>query len=87
MSKDPVEIPRTLPRIAAEAGIYAVLVAAYLLLVLRALGPWLASESRDHRPIYAALCVGLMLGQGFVLELVTTLLLRLFAGRSGKKKR
>jgi hypothetical protein len=78
MSEAP-ELPKTIPRMAAEAAIYSVLVAAYLVLVLSALGPWLRSESQNHRVLYAFLCVGLMLGQGIVLELLTTFLLRLFS--------
>jgi hypothetical protein len=72
------ELPRSIPRIAAEAAIYSALVAAYLVLVLTALGPWLRAESEGHRLLYALLCLGLMLGQGIVLELLTTLLMRLF---------
>jgi hypothetical protein len=65
----------------AEAAIYAVIVAAYFLLVLRFLGGWL-KESFDHdRPLYAAAALLLMLGQGVVLEVVTSAIFRLFKGR------
>lgn len=74
-------LPRSLPRMAAEVAIYAGLVAAYLAFALKALAPFLESEASQHRLFYAFLCVGLMLGQGIALELVTSLLLRLFAWR------
>jgi hypothetical protein len=79
--KDKPELPKTIPRMAAEAAIYSALMAVYLILVLSTVGPWLHSESQDHRLVYALLCLGLMLCQGLVLELLTTLLLRLLSGR------
>ncbi len=63
----------------AEVVVYAVLVAAYLLLVLRFLSPFLLDAFQQRRILYSALAVLLMLGQGFLLEFLTTLLVRLFA--------
>ena len=85
MREEAPPLPKTIPRMAAEAAIYSVLVAAYLVLVLSALGPWLRSESQDNQVLYAFLCVGLMLGQGILLELLTTFLLRLFSGRRRRR--
>jgi hypothetical protein len=65
--------------LAVEVAIYAVLVAGYLLLVVRFLSPFLQHAFQDRRILYSALAVLLMLGQGFLLELLTTLLVRLFA--------
>jgi hypothetical protein len=61
-----------------EIALYGILVAGYLTFVLRALGPWLAAQARGDRGLYAALCVALMLGQGVLLEIVTSFLVRRF---------
>jgi hypothetical protein len=63
-----------------EIAVYGVLVATYLIFVLRALRPWLVVQARGDRGLYAALCVLLMLGQGVLLEIVTTFLVRRFRG-------
>jgi heme/copper-type cytochrome/quinol oxidase subunit 3 len=62
-----------------EIVVYAGLVAAYLAFALKALAPFLRAQAEHHRATYALLCVGLMLGQGIVLELATDLLVRVFA--------
>ncbi len=69
---------QSLAVLALEVVVYAALVTLYLVLVLRALRPILLSTAEHHRAVYAVLAVLLMLGQGFVLELLTTLLVRLF---------
>jgi len=61
-----------------EVGVYAGLVTAYLLVVLRALGPFLLDIAEKRHVLYAILALLLMLGQGFLLELITTLLVRFF---------
>jgi hypothetical protein len=61
-----------------ELLVYSGLVAGYLLLVLRALRPLLLTLERDHRVLYGIAAVVLMLGQGVVLELLTTLLVGRF---------
>jgi hypothetical protein len=68
------------PLLAAEIAVYAGLVAAYLAFALKALAPFLQGQAENHRVVYALLCIGLMLGQGIVLELLTGLLVRAFAG-------
>ena len=65
---------RTAGVLAIEIGVYAVLVAAYLLLVLRPLRPILLQAAEHHRLLYGLAAVLLMLGQGVLLELLTTLL-------------
>jgi heme/copper-type cytochrome/quinol oxidase subunit 3 len=70
----------SLTLLAAEIAVYAGLVAAYLAFALKALAPFLQGQAEHHRPVYALLCLGLMLGQGFVLELLTGVLVRAFAG-------
>jgi hypothetical protein len=62
-----------------EVGVYALLVTGYLLLVLRSLRPFLLDAFEHRRILYACLAVLLMLGQGFVLEFLTSLLVGLFA--------
>jgi hypothetical protein len=64
--------------LALEIAVYAALVALYLVLVLRALRPVLLATAEHHRAIYALLSVGLMLGQGFLLEFLTTLFVGFF---------
>ena len=61
-----------------EVLVYAALVTIYLVLVLRALRPVLLFTAEHHRAVYAVLSVGLMLGQGFLLEILTTLFVGLF---------
>ncbi len=69
----------SLTLLAVEIAVYAGLVVAYLAFALKALAPFLRGQAEHHRATYALLCVGLMLGQGIVLELVTDLFVRLFA--------
>ena len=64
--------------LAIEIVVYAALVTAYLLVVLRALRPVLLATSEHHRVVYGFLAVGLMLGQGLVLEVLTSLLVGRF---------
>jgi len=60
--------------LAIELIVYGALVAGYLLVVLRALRPFLLSAAEHHRVLYAFLAVAIMLGQGVLLEYLTTLL-------------
>jgi hypothetical protein len=74
--------PRSLPSfavLAIEIGIYALLVTIYLLVALRALRPLLLDAAEHHRVLYAILALLLMLGQGALLEVLTTLFVRVFA--------
>jgi hypothetical protein len=64
--------------LALEVLVYAALVTLYLVLVLRALRPVLLAAAEHHRAVYALLSVGLMLGQGFLLEFLTTLFVGIF---------
>ena len=65
--------------LALEVVLYAALVTAYLATVLRLLRPYLLRQEQHHRAWYAVLALLLMLGQGFVLEFLTTTLVALFA--------
>lgn len=61
-----------------EIVVYSALVAAYLLVVLRALRPVLLSAAEHHRVLYGIAALLLMLGQGLFLEFLTTLLVGRF---------
>lgn len=58
-----------------ELIVYAALVAGYYFLVLHFLGGWLDHLFHNGRRTYAAVALGLIVGQGFLLENLTRLLL------------
>jgi hypothetical protein len=62
-----------------EIVVYTALVAAYLVLILRTISPYLLEASLRSRGIYAAACLLLMLGQGIFLEFLTTWLVARYA--------
>jgi hypothetical protein len=72
---------QTLRRFALSFGleltIYGALLAVYFLLVLRFLGEPLVNLFDDNLVLYAAAALGLIVAQGVVLDLVTSLLIRL----------
>jgi hypothetical protein len=76
------EDARTIRAFALELAIYAALVVAYFFLVLHLLGEWLYQIEAQHRYIYAALSILLIVGQAVLLENITTFLIRLIRGRS-----
>jgi hypothetical protein len=61
-----------------EVGVYAVLVTGYFFLVLHFLGGALNDLYQTRRTTYAIVALSLMIGQGVVLEMLTSALLRLF---------
>lgn len=66
---------------AIELAIYAVLVTAYFFLVLHLLGEWLYHLETQHRVLYAAVALLLIVGQAVVLDAVTRLLFRFLRRR------
>ena len=76
------EIASTVRAFSIELVIYALLVVAYFFLVLHLLGKWLYQLEVQHRYIYAALAILLIIGQAVLLEAITTFLIRLIRGRS-----
>jgi hypothetical protein len=68
-----------------ELGIYTVLVTGYFFLVLHYLGGPLRYLFETSKVTYAGVSVGLMLGQGMVLQTVTSVLARLLERRSNRK--
>ena len=65
----------SLPQLAAEMVVYAVLVSAYYFCVLHFLGNSLEHLYRDRRGVYAGLALGLIVAQGLLLEILTRFLL------------
>ena len=61
---------------------YAALVFGYFFLVLHFLGDWLKHIFDDDKRLYAIVALALMIGQGVVLEMVTTALLKLIRTRT-----
>jgi len=68
---------------AIELAVYTVLVTGYFFVALHFLGGWLKEIFDSHRTLYAFVAFALIVGQGILLEAVTTWLLRFF----GKKIR
>ena len=60
-----------------ELVVYAVLVVGYFFLVLHFLGQWLYDLFQHERKTYAFVAIVLIIGQGFLLEILTRTLLRL----------
>jgi len=69
------ELKESIKRFALELVVYSLLVAGYYLLVLHLLGGLLADIYSHERRVYAALALGLIVAQGFVLEILTRFLL------------
>ena len=70
-------VKQSLRSFAVESVVYATLVAAYFFLVLHFLGNWLNQLFHTNRSLYSVVALGLIIGQGFFLELVTRALLAL----------
>lgn len=60
---------------ALELAIYAGLVTGYYFLVLKFLGEWLYDLFQSDRHTYAGMALGLIIAQGFLLEILTRALL------------
>ena len=58
-----------------EFVVYGALVTGYYFLVLHFLGDWLFHLFSKDRATYAAVALALIIGQGFLLEILTRLLL------------
>jgi hypothetical protein len=59
-----------------ELLIYTLLVIVYVLLVLNFMSGWLKNLYDQGKTRYAIICLLLIIGQGIVLETVTSVLLR-----------
>lgn len=60
---------------AIELVVYGVLVVGYFYVVLRFLETFLADLFRDNMTLYAFLGLGLVVGQGVLLETITSFIL------------
>ena len=69
------EVEHSLKSFLIELVVYAVLVTVYYLLVLHLMGDWLHQLFIHQRRWYAAVALGLIIGQGFLLEILTRFLL------------
>jgi hypothetical protein len=69
------DIKTSLKQFGLECLVYSVLVGGYYLLVLHLLGGWLKGLFAQDRRLYAGVALGLIIGQGFLLEALTRLLL------------
>lgn len=79
MAQKPTRVLSGAQILAIEILVYSALVAAYLVLILRTLSPYLLEASKRSRGLYAAACLLLMLGQGILLEFLTTWLVARYA--------
>ena len=61
-----------------ELGVYAVLVTGYFFLVLHFLGGALRMLYETNKTTYAVVALALIVGQGVLLEVLTSALLRFF---------
>ena len=62
--------------------LYAGLVVVYVFFVIAFLGNWLDALYEHHKIRYAFVALLLIIGQGVVLEMVTTILLRFIRRRT-----
>ena len=65
-----------------ELLVYAGLVVVYVFFVITLLGDWLHGLYEHHKIRYAFSALLLIIGQGIVLEMVTSFLLRLIRSRT-----
>ena len=71
----------SLPSVVLEFLVYGALVTGYYFLVLHFLGGWLNQLFQSDRQLYAGVALGLIIGQGILLEMLTRLLLTLVIPR------
>ena len=69
------EVESSVRSFLAEFLLYAALVAGYYFLVLHFMGAWLEGLFKTERRAYAAIALALIIGQGFLLEILTRALL------------
>lgn len=79
------KVRSSLKSLLVELIAYGALVTLYFFLVLHLLGGWLNHLFQDERKLYAFVALGLIVGQGWLLELLTRLLLNLLRARAEEK--
>ncbi|MEA3188483.1 MAG: hypothetical protein QOD99_2313 [Chthoniobacter sp.] len=75
------ERARYLKSFAVELGVYGALVTVYFFLVLHFLARWIEHLYRTNTRGYAVAAILLIVGQGIVLEMLTSALLRFIRAR------
>ena len=65
-----------------ELLVYAALVTAYVFFVIGLFGNWLNALYHSNKTLYAVAALALIVGQGVVLEAVTSFLLGLIRSRT-----
>ena len=73
----PSDRRRILRAFIVETAIYSALVSGYALIALHYCGQWMKDLYDHHLYWYAVVALGIMIGQGLMLELVTTFIFRL----------
>ncbi|HEY3131610.1 MAG TPA: hypothetical protein VGL91_19300 [Acidobacteriota bacterium] len=66
----------TIGPLLVELVIYALLVTLYFFLVLYFLGGWIKQLFDQHKTVYAFVSLALIVGQGFLLEILTAVLMK-----------
>lgn len=79
MENKPVHAARTF---LIELTVYSCLIVVYVFFVIALLGGWLDALYLHHKIRYALAALLLIIGQGVVLEMVTSVLLKLIRSRS-----
>jgi hypothetical protein len=77
-------IKNVLKAFSIELPLYAALVVAYGFFVLHFLGNWLFQLFLTERKLYAGVALGLIICQGFILEIFARALLGLVKGKREK---
>ena len=67
-----------------ELLVYSALIFLYIFLVLHFAGNWLEELFVHNRKLYAVVALGLIIGQGALLEVLTSALLRLVRTGGGR---
>lgn len=67
-----------------ELPIYICLVGAYAFFIVHFLSDWLLQLFKAERKIYAVVAIGLIVTQGFILEILSRGLLGLIRGKKEK---
>jgi len=78
------EVKDFLRHFLVEMLVYSGLVFLYICLVLHFLGNWLEGLFLHNRKLYAGMALGLIVGQGIALEVLTKALLRLVRAGRGR---
>jgi hypothetical protein len=85
LAPNPTERKNVLKAFSIELPLYAALMVAYVIFVLHFLGKVLFHLFLEERKLYAVVALALIIGQGFILEILARALLDLIKGKKGHK--